>query len=115
METWNKQTVKNYTLRTCKERFLLNQRVFYFSKDFYLVEEINYQISVLSANGILENIIKEYYDYTFLNVRQDDVSVTPLGIKQLSGILFVSIGCLMACLSVFIVEIIWNKFKQRKF
>lgn len=111
---WNKQSVKNYTLKFCKERFLLNQRVFYFPKDFYLIEEINHQISVLSANGILSFINSQYVDSAFLNVKSIDIGPQPLNFTQISGIFYVCGVCLLVSLAVFAVEVFkYNKFKWR--
>jgi hypothetical protein len=111
---WNKQSVMNYTLKLCKQRFLLNQRVFYFPKDFYLIQEINYQISALSANGILNNIISKYVDYAFLNVKSVDFELQAISLEQISGIFYVGSVCLTISISVFFGEMFTRNLKSRK-
>lgn len=112
---WNKQSVKNYTLKFCSERFLLNQRVFYFPKDFYLVEEINHQISVLSSNGILSYLISRYVDTDMLNVKTFDAEPLPITFNQVSGIFYVYGVCLAAAVVVFIIEKAFQKWKTTKY
>lgn len=109
---WNKQTVKNHTLKFCKERFLLNQIVFYFPKDFYLTEEISHQIIELSANGILDHLVSEYADHAFLNVKPVDVGPLPITFIQISGIFHVCAACLLISFFVFLVELFGHKFRK---
>jgi hypothetical protein len=109
---WNKQTAKNYSLKFCSERFLLNQRVFYFPKDFYLVEEFNHQISVLSANGILTKILSEFVDQSFLSVKSENAGPSPISLKQISGIFYISAVGLLFSLLVFATEVLSNHLQK---
>lgn len=111
---WNKQTIKNHTLNFCKERFLLNQRVFYFPKDFYLVDEINHQIAKLSSNGILNFLISQYVDHSYLRVKDHETVPKSLKLMKLSGIFHVYAGMLMLSFIQFLAEIICNRVKLRR-
>jgi hypothetical protein len=111
---FNMQNVKNRSLKICSERFLLNQRVFYFPKDFYLVEEFNHQISVLSANGILTKILSEFVDQSFLSVKSENAGPSPISWNQISGIFFITSIGLLISFFVFVSEISSNLLKSMR-
>lgn len=90
----------------CKERLLLNQRVFYFAKDFYLVEEVNQQLTMIASNGILEHLLSTYIDYEFLNVKSVDHGPLPLNIESISGIFYVAGALCLLSLIAFVAEIV---------
>lgn len=102
--SWNKQTVRNYTLKICKERFLLNQRVFYFPPDFYIVEEFNHQISLLRANGIIDRL---FSDHDYLNVKELSSEPVALNIYETSGMFYVLITGLTVSALAFAAEKIY--------
>lgn len=112
--TWNKQNVRNFTFKICKERFLLNQRVFYFPRDFYLVEEINYQLSVMSANGILDHFTSEYADYNYLNIKALTSRPSPINIQQVSAIFYLWIAGLTLASLFFMAELVYHCAKKIK-
>lgn len=103
---WNKQNVRNFTFRICKERFLLSQRSFFFPRDFYLIEEINYQLSLLYSSGILARQLSIYADNFFLNVKAESSEPLALNVEQISGIMNVWLACLAISTIVFAGEII---------
>lgn len=107
----NKQNVKNYTLKTCKERFILNQRVFYFQKDFYLVDEFNRLISLLGSSGVLSHVIKEYSDMTYLNIKEVPTAPNAIGLQQISAIFIISLGLLIFSFAIFVTEIVYYQLK----
>lgn len=113
---WNKLSAQNHSLLMCKERLLLNQRVFYFAKDFYLVEEVNQQLTMIASNGILEHLLSTYIDYEFLNVKSVDLGPLPLNIESISGIFYVAGALCLSSLIVFVAEIFhfYCKKQQRK-
>lgn len=108
---WNQQSIKNHSLTFCKERFLLNQRVFYFPKGFFLVDEVNYQISELSANGVLNYLISKYVDYAYLNIETPKLGPRSIAFEEISGIFFVSGGLLLLSFSVFVLEVVCQRVK----
>lgn len=110
---WNKQSVKNFTNRFCPEIFLLDQRVFYFSKDFYLIEEINHQISALNSNGIMMYLNKKYVDIAFYNMKPIIFGPHPITFQQISGIFYVCGVLLVIAKIVFVAEIIGNELHRK--
>lgn len=110
---WNKLSAKNHSLLVCKERLLLNQRVFYFPKDFYLVEEVNQQLSMIAANGILEHLLSIYIDYGFLNVKSVDHGPLPLDVESISGIFYVAGVLYLISLITFVAEILYFYCKTK--
>lgn len=57
----NQINKNNFTFKILNEAFITNQFVFYFSKNFYLVGEINEKISQLKASGFIKVWIKKYF------------------------------------------------------
>lgn len=110
--SWNKQNVKNFTLKICHQRFLLNQAVFYFPRDFFLIDEINHLISILSANGVISHLISEYADIDYLNVKQTCFDPSPISLEQISGIFFVLIVCLAVAVFCFILELSFSSLQR---
>lgn len=93
---------------------MLDQRVFYYPRDFYMVDELNYQFSVLAANGILDHILSIYVDFSYMNVKSVDPGPMPLNLKSVSGIFYVASALLLLALIVFVIEIFYYRSRKVK-
>lgn len=103
---WNQQSAQNYTLNICKERFMLNQRVFYFSKDSYLIEEMNHHLSALFSNGIVNRLISNYANVAFMSPQKIDLGPKPINLENMSGLFYVWIALLFFSILMFVTEIV---------
>lgn len=92
----------NFKLKYLKEAFLTNQIVFYFTKNFYLLDEVNDKISQFKANGVINFWISKYIDE--VSSANRNVSLSPLNMQQLIGIFELLLCGWLLALVAFIVE-----------
>jgi len=61
--------------------------VYYFRKNFYLVNEINEKIGIMQSSGLINRIIKKYADDRFLRRKlpEDGPSQSQLRVQHFEG------------------------------
>jgi hypothetical protein len=101
----NSLNYKNFTYTICKERFVSSQFVFYFQKGHYLVEEFNYQIELMKANGVVQWIKNSYVDLRFLRTQKGNVERKVLTVHHFSGAFKILMICFAIATGVFAIEI----------
>jgi hypothetical protein len=108
----NQYYKKNFTLEILDESLLTNEFVFYFAKNFYLVDEINDKISQFKSNGLIDCLMKKYF------VKDKKGKDPPAGLKfkQLSGIFELLVYGWISATCVMLVEVFVNFIRriQRK-
>lgn len=80
----NQRSDKNFRNLICKEVILTVPVVIYAQKDFFLLDELNEKILILSAAGLINFWHLKDVDEDLLNVK-DSKQPTPLTLHQLSG------------------------------
>jgi hypothetical protein len=96
---------KNYTFKICKESLLTNQIVFYFTKNFYLVDEFNNLFGRLKAAGLVEHVLSKYVDMELMDLQDVKKEATSLTLENLKGI-FQLLTCGLALAVIgFVVEV----------
>lgn len=108
---WNKQSFKKFTFKVCKENLFDNEIVFYYRKDFFLVEVIDEKLGRLKAGGLIEFWIDQYIKQHYMNVGQLNTGPSELKIEHLSGLFVVWIIGLHFALIVFFSELVYEKLK----
>jgi hypothetical protein len=107
----NKMNRKNFTYTICKQRFINNRMVFYFKKDFYLLDEFN-----LKLTGTLENGLMGYWRIKYLDFHINQVvnveGPSQLSFHELLGSFKVYFGGVLVCICVFILEKLSVKLKK---
>jgi hypothetical protein len=73
---------QNFTLKILNEALITNLIVFYLSKNFYLVDEIDEKISQFKANGFIKFWTSKYINS---KLKKEKHLQSPLSLKQLKG------------------------------
>lgn len=97
---------KEFSYRICKDLFTNNQMIFYFQKDFYLLNEFNGMITALHENGVIKFWRSKYVDSRYTNRNDDSIGPTPLRFYHLRGCFELFTGGLIICVSVFSLEML---------
>lgn len=100
----NQVNQQNFTLKVLSESFLTNQFVFYFTKNFYLVDEINEKISHFKSSGLMKHWRSKY---TNLIKKRKELQ-TSMTLGHLSGVFELLIYGWIATSCVFVIELIFN-------
>jgi hypothetical protein len=100
----NKKTRGNFTLRLCKEAMLTNQIVFYFTQNFYLVDEINRLIEEIKAAGLVDYAISKYINMRSSNEKNEKQTPSPLNFDHLKAVFEILIFGLLIALFCFVAE-----------
>lgn len=93
-----------FSLKILNEAFLTNQFVFYFTKNFYLVDEINDKISQFKSSGLMKHWRSKYIS----SIKKAKESQTSMTLRHLSGVFELLIYGWIAASSVFVIELIFN-------
>lgn len=104
---------KNFTFRICKEIFNTNAFVFYFTKNFYLVDEFNELIQSFESAGLIGYTMAKYIDMNLMKIAEKN---PPSALKygNIEGFFALFyFGCAVA-LMCFICEIIFEYIKDSK-
>lgn len=101
---------ENFTLNILNEAFLTNQIVFYFSKNFYLVEKFNSKISQFKSIGLINFWMSQYTSSHELKSKTMKYVQTSLRIIHLEGVFLLLIYGLSFATIVFVIEIILQIF-----
>lgn len=108
----NQVNKHNFTLKVLNEAFVTNQFVFYFTKNFYLVDEINQKIGQFHSSGLIKFWMSKYSDDEEKNKKE---MPSILNMKRLEGIFEIFLFGLLFATSVFVFELFLNHVKKLKF
>lgn len=100
---------KNFTYNILNEALITNEIVFYFTRNFYLVYEINEKVSHLKSGGFINYLMSKYLSKDFT---KKNVLIESLSMKQLHGIFQILMYGLLLALVVFFMEMTWKLFKK---
>jgi hypothetical protein len=100
----NQKNFREFTLKICKEPLMTNHLIFYFQKDFYLVDEVNEKIGLIRASGLNEYFVSRYADKSFRNVKTKTSISLQLKMQHFNGIFQLWIFGLTLSLLVFLFE-----------
>lgn len=98
---------KHFFYNVLDEVFLTNQIVFYFTKNFYLIDEINKKISQFKANGLIIFWMAKYIEN---DKNRSKEPPSRLNIKHLNGTFELLVCGLIIASMVFVVELLKKKF-----
>lgn len=93
---------QNYSLNILSEAFITNQIVFYFSKNFYLVDDINDLTCLLKASGLFNFWMSKYMSKDQKSMKK---IASSLKLIHLKGVFELLIYGLSFAFVVFIAEI----------
>ena len=110
---YNKIHHKNDTFKICKEQMFSGQVVFYFQKDFYLVQEFNDKIKYLKAAGILDIWLKKYIDNKYLLFKQPKIRAGKLKFRNLQGGFEIFCAGVLISILVFSMEVV-SRFQMMR-
>lgn len=108
----NQQNYKDFTFRVLEEYLFDIQVVFYFPKNFYLVESIDAKIGILKAAGLVNLWMERYIDKSYIKISDGKTMAKTMSIQQLFGGFEVLIIGLSLAILIFCLEIL---SKRRKF
>ena len=90
----------NFTYNVLEESLITNEIVFYFSRNFYLVDEINSIISNMKSGGFIHYLRSKYLKNDFLG----NISNLSLSFEQLNGVFQILMYGLMIASFSFVIE-----------
>ena len=82
---FNKLNYKNNTLKICKQNIYNPPLVFYFTKNFHLVEEFSLMTKYLKEAGLINKWLSKYLDKTFEDFKQPKHGPQKLSFNHLLG------------------------------
>lgn len=105
----NKQ---NFTLTILNEAVVTSQIVFYFTKNFYLLDEFDQKISQFKANGLIYFWISKHFNSDKMNSNRFKSRQQSLNLQELQGIFVLHFYGLLIAFLVFCLEKIQKQFKR---
>lgn len=108
----NQQNLKSFTYKICSESLMTNHLIFYFRKNFYLVDEINERIRRLRSAGIINFFISKYSDEKYKKIEETNNGPTQLTVNHFIGILQLWLFGLIVSFVLFLIEIFYFNCKQ---
>jgi hypothetical protein len=105
---------KNFTVKICRESLVTNLVVFYFTTNFYLVDDVNELIGRLKDAGLIEHVLSKYIDTQLMDYQEAKTSATALTMKNLSGIFQLLIYGLGVAVICFVAELVCGKVLKRR-
>ena len=81
----NKLNFKSFAFKTLREPLNNNFAVFYFQKNFYLLNAVNEKIGILKAAGLVDYWISQDIDPSFLHIKQENLGPQKLNVEHLLG------------------------------
>ncbi|CAO1388058.1 unnamed protein product [Diamesa tonsa] len=100
----NQQNYKNFTYKVLKEFLFTAQIVIYYTKNFYLKEEVNDKLLYMKASGLVDHWISKSMDMKYLNMKEPKHGPKKLNLQQLSGGFQVWLGGCFIGFSTFLCE-----------
>ena len=82
---FNKLNYKNKTLKICKQYVFISPLVFYFTKNFHLVEEFSLKIKYLKEAGLINKWYSKYVDKKFEDFKEPKHGPQKLSFNHLLG------------------------------
>lgn len=107
----NEKNYKNFTYHVSKEIFVLNNFVFYFRKNHYLVDKISAHIDLMLTAGIIQHIERKYMNPVFLKVTKNKKGPQQLKLQHFIGAFRLLLMLNAIACTIFLLEII-TKFKK---
>lgn len=102
----------NFTFRICKEVLITNSFVFYFTKNFYLVNEFDQLIQNFESAGLIDHIRTKYIQMDSMETIRKNPP-TALTYRNIEGFFALYyLGCFLALLS-FVCEVLFAYRKKR--
>lgn len=98
---------RNYTLRILNEALVSNQIVFYFTKNFFLVDEFNEKISLFKANGLINFWMSRYAGANV--IKKEDIP-TKLTLINMQGTFELFLYGLTVAIILFVNECFVNRY-----
>lgn len=108
----NKLNFKSFAFKTLRESLNNNFAVFYFQKNFYLLNAINEKIGILKAAGLVDYWISKDIDPSFLHIKQENLGPQKLNIEHLLGCFELLFLGITLGLIAFSLEIIYKRITQ---
>jgi len=104
----------NYTLRICEETLFADPHAYYFTKNFYLVNEINELISNLHSAGLIERVVLAYDRAISVNTFEKQATPSALTYDNMEGFFDLFYYGLSFAFVSFIMETIFGFFKRKQ-
>lgn len=103
---------KNFTLRICRETMHSTLLAFYFTKNFYLVNEINEVLSNFQSAGLIGYVMSKYVSMNSMNKveKQPPSALTYDNMEGFFELLYYGFSISFVC---FIFEIIFGFINRR--
>lgn len=102
----NSQNSRNFSYNILNEALLINEIVFYFTKNFFLVDEINFSLSHLKSGGFINFLRSKYLSKTF---QSNYLFKSSLNLRQLGGVFKILLyGWLISC-CMFFLEVVFKR------
>lgn len=101
----------NFTAKILDEALVTNRIVFYFSKNFYLVDDFNKRLSQFKANGLIDLWMSKYISAE--KSRPQDIP-SSMNLRHLQGIFEILIYGLTVSLFAFLLELFSKIFLKIK-
>lgn len=105
----NSIKARNFTLKILNEALVTNQIVFYFTKNFYLVDEVNEKISQFKASGLLNLWMSKYAAVP--EIKSTDTP-TSLKVINLQGTFELFVYGLIIATTIFLIEVNVKFFRR---
>lgn len=87
----------------CKEKFLTSSFVFYFSKNHFIVDDVNLYLEMMHSNGFIEFISSKYADTNYL--KNVDTGPKVLELFHLYGAFRIYLIANLIAFVAFVIEI----------
>jgi len=101
----NHENYKSFTYKVLKEHLFYMQNVFYYPKNFHLVEIFNEKIGILKSTGIIFMWIDHYIDMRFVKINHKNNEPRIINIEHLLGCFEVWLFGLVLSFFIFILEL----------
>lgn len=100
----NQLNYKTFTYRICKEKFTTSQILFYFQKDFYLLDDFNHFMAALHQSGLINYWRSKFIDVRFSNIKEVPAPASLTFFRLLGSVQVWTVGIALGAL-VFAVEL----------
>lgn len=111
----NQRNFKEFTLKICSEPLMTNHLIFYFRKDFYLIDEVNDRIGIMKSSGIVEYFISKYADKKFSQVNtENSAGPSKLELHHFEGVIQMWTFGLTISFVSFLIELLMARLKKRR-
>lgn len=108
----NKKNRNKFALTTCPEIIWNAKLVFYYQKDFYLIDTINRKMSAYAASGILSLIVNRYVDLQYFIVKPEHKGPQKLSFTHLEGAFMLWIIMIAISFVSFLTELLINRINR---